>query len=86
VKTIDKARKYLNVHGDDLRKKFNANGVAVGYKNKGGKYTGTIALIFYVNKKKNARDLLAEGILSVPAEVDGIPTDIVTRSKDIRPR
>jgi hypothetical protein len=86
VKTIDKAQKYLNMHGDDLRKKFNANGVAVGYKNKGGKYTGAIALIFYVNKKKNARDLLAEGILPLPAEVDGIPTDVVARSKDIRPR
>jgi hypothetical protein len=86
MKTIDKARKYLNVHRNDLRKKFNANGVAIGYKNKGGKYTGTIALIFYVNKKKNARDLLAEGILPVPAKVDGIPTDVVARPMKIRPR
>jgi endonuclease G len=85
VKTIDKIRKYLYMHGDDLRKKFNANGIAAGYKIKGGKYTGTIALVFYVNKKKNTRDLLAEGTLPVPSEVDGIPTDVVARPKEIRP-
>jgi hypothetical protein len=86
VKTVEKVRKYLDMHGDDLRKKYNAIGVSMGYKIKGRKYTGTIALVFYVKKKKNIKDLLSEGKLPVPSEIDGIPTDVVARPKEIRPR
>ena len=83
---IDKVRKFLNRHGDDLRKKYVTEGIAIGYKVKDGKYTDTIALIFYVKEKKHIEDLLSEGILPIPNEIVGIPTDVVARPKEIRPR
>jgi hypothetical protein len=47
-------------------------GVSVGYKQVGGKPTGTLAIIVYVEKKQDvpARD-------AIPAEIQGVPTDVV---------
>jgi hypothetical protein len=47
-------------------------GVSVGYKQVGGKQTGTLAIIVYVEKKQ---DVPAQD--AIPAEVQGIPTDVV---------
>jgi hypothetical protein len=83
---IDKAKRYLNMHGDDLRKKYATDGSAVGYKLKNGKYIDTVALIFYVKKKKNKQELSSQGITPIPEKMDGIPTDVVVISKGFQPR
>jgi hypothetical protein len=82
----DKARKVLDMHGNDMRKKYATEGSAIGYKIKDGKYTDTIALIFYVKKKKSKEELLSQGIMPIPKEIDGVPTDVVVMSKGFQPR
>jgi hypothetical protein len=83
---IDLAKRYLKVHDDEIRKKYAVEGSAVGYKIKDGKYTDTVALIFYVKKKKSKEELLSEGISPIPEKMDGIPTDVVVMSKGFQPR
>jgi endonuclease G len=83
---IDQAKRYLKMHGDEIRKKYAVEGSAVGYKIKDGKYTDTVALIFYVKKKKSNEELLSQGISPIPEKIDGIPTDIVVMSKGFQPR
>ncbi len=58
-----------------------ANVVAVGasFKQKGGKPTSTRSLTVFVEKKLPKSDLAREDI--VPAELDGIPTDVVEVGK-----
>jgi hypothetical protein len=82
----DKARRVLDMHGNDMRKKYATEGSAIGYKIKDGKYTDTIALIFYVKKKKSKEELLSQGIIPIPKEIDGVPTDVVVMSKGFQPR
>jgi hypothetical protein len=82
----DKARKILGSHGDDMKKKYAIEGSAVGYKVKDGKYTDTVALIFYVKEKKSKEELLSHGITPIPKEIDGVPTDVVVISKGFQPR
>ena len=74
------------MHGHDIRKKYAAEGSAVGYKIKDGKYTDTVALIFYVKKKKSKEELLSQGISLIPEKIEGVPTDIVVISKGFQPR
>ena len=75
------------MHDDEIRKKYAVEGSAVGYKIKDGKYTDTVALIFYVKKKKKSKEeLLSEGISPIPDKMDGIPTDVVVMSKGFQPR
>lgn len=83
---IDHAKRYLKIHDDEIMKKFALEGSAVGYKIKDGKYTDTVALIFYVKKKKSKEELLSEGISPIPEKMDGIPTDVVVISKGFQPR
>ena len=83
---IDQAKRFLKMHDDEIRKKFAVEGSAIGYKIKDGKYTDTVALIFYVKKKKTKEELLAEGISPIPDKMDGIPTDVVVMSKGFQPR
>jgi hypothetical protein len=83
---IDHAKRYLKMHDDKIRKKFAVEGSAVGYKVKDGKYTDTVALIFYVKKKKSKEELLSEGISPIPEKMDGIHTDVVVMSKGFQPR
>jgi endonuclease G, mitochondrial len=82
----DKARRLLNTHSYDMRKKYAIEGSAVGYKVKDGKYTDTVALIFYVKEKKSKEELLSHGITPIPKEIDGVPTDVVVISKGFQPR
>jgi hypothetical protein len=83
---IDQAKRYLRMHDDEIRKKYAVEGSAVGYKIKDGRYTDTVALIFYVKKKKSKEELLSEGISPIPEKMDGIPTDVVVVSKGFQPR
>jgi hypothetical protein len=83
---IDQAKRFLKMHDDEIRKKYAVEGSAVGYKIKDGKYTDTVALIFYVKKKKSKEELLSEGISEIPDKMDGMPTDVVVVSKGFQPR
>jgi len=47
-------------------------GVSIGYKQVGGKPTDTLAIVVYVEKKQ---DVPAQD--AIPAEIEGIPTDVV---------
>ncbi len=49
-------------------------GVGVGYKRVGGKKTDTLAIIVYVECK---RDVASEH--AIPKEIEGTPTDVVER-------
>jgi hypothetical protein len=83
---VDEARKFLNANGEKIKKKYGLDGYAIGYKTKQGKYTDTIALIFYVKKKKGTKELASENLEQIPREIDGILTDVVARPKGIEPR
>jgi hypothetical protein len=83
---VDKAKRFLNIHGDEIRKKYGIEGSAVGYKIKDGRYTDTVALIFYVKRKKSKDELLSQGITSMPEKLGGIPTDVVVMPKGFLPR
>ena len=83
---IDQAKRYLKMHDDEISKKYAVEGSAVGYKIKDGKYTDTVALVFYVKKKRSKEELLSEGISPIPDKMDGIPTDVVVMSKGFQPR
>ena len=53
----------------------NVVGVAPSYKMTGGKLSGTASLTVFVEKKKAPSDVRKDDL--VPAEVDGIPTDVI---------
>lgn len=59
----------------DLLRRPGVTGVDIGYKTVGGVRTGTLTLVVYVKSKRDVPE--AERI---PAEIDGVPTDIVERS------
>lgn len=74
---INKAKNILNKHGDDMKQKYSAHSVAAGYRIEKGKMTDKIALLFYVEKKKNKDELSSEGIMFIPEEIDGIETQVI---------
>ena len=61
-------------HTAELMKKTNVVGVAIGYKEKGGKKTGTPNLVVMVRKKVPISELRQQDV--VPSEVDRIGTDV----------
>jgi hypothetical protein len=86
TRLVDKAKSILATKGNELNHKYAAEGFAVGYKIKNGKYSDTVALIFYVKKKKNTEELLAKGISPIPKKIEGVPTDVIVISKGFRSR
>jgi hypothetical protein len=83
---LDKAREFLHINWEEMKKKYDLDGYATGYKIKQGKYTDTKALIFYVKKKKSINELASGNLEQIPREIYGIPTDVVARPKGIEPR
>src|SRR5215470_5294650 len=59
---------------DELLSRPGVVGVDINEKISGGKPTGELAIVVYVEKKKPKTEL-AKGEL-IPAEIDGIPTDV----------
>jgi hypothetical protein len=82
----DKAKRLLNIQSNDMCDKYGAEGTAVGYKVKDGKYTDTVAIIFYVKKKKSSEQLTTEGINIIPKKIEGICTDVVVIEKGFKPK
>ncbi len=52
-------------------------GVGLGAKQTAGGISGELAVRVYVRTKLTRRQLAAEGVVPVPAEVNGLPTDVV---------
>ncbi len=83
---INKAKNILERYGSEIKKKYSADAVGVGYKTEKGKMTDKVALIFYVKKKKSKEELLSEDITPIPEEIEGFPTDVVEIPGGFKPR
>ena len=81
-----KAKDVLATHRDELKKKYSVDNTGIGYKIQNGKLSNTIAILFYVKRKKSKEELMYEGIPAIPAEIEGVPTDIIAIPKGFRPR
>lgn len=56
----DKAKDILNRHRVELKKKYLVEQTGIGYKIQNGKLTDTVAILFYVKKKKNKDELVLQ--------------------------
>lgn len=63
-----------NIHEDDLLAKANVVGVAIGFQQKDGQSTGTLALVVMVSSKVSQSTLSPED--QIPVSIDGIPIDV----------
>jgi hypothetical protein len=59
---------------DELMRKANVQGTAVGLAQVNGEYTGEIALVVLVSRKVPASELAPEDI--IPRELDGVRVDV----------
>lgn len=80
---VENIKKILERHKEEIEQyklkgqNNNIQGPVVGFKMKNGKLTDEVAIIFYVNEKKNEKELRDNNIDIIPKEIEGIPTDIV---------
>ena len=62
------------IHEDDLLSKANVVGVAIGFRQKNGQSTDTLALVVMVSSKVPQSTLSPED--QIPVSIDGIPIDV----------
>jgi hypothetical protein len=74
---IQRVRELKEKFGKKLRKYPNVTGLGVGYKEKRGKRTATIALRIYVEKKVPKKELRAKDVL--PTMIEGMPLDVIEK-------
>lgn len=82
----EKAKDLLATRRDELKKKYSVDSTGIGYKIRNGKLSDTIAVLFYVKRKKTKEELMSEGIPQIPEEIEGVPTDVIAIPKGFRPR
>lgn len=63
-----------DIHEDDLLSKANVVGVAIGFRQKNGQSTDTLALVVMVSSKVPESTLSPED--QIPVSIDGIPIDV----------
>jgi len=63
-----------NIHEDDLLSKANVVGVAIGFRQKDGQSTGSLALVVMVSSKISQSSLSPGD--QIPTAIDGIPIDV----------
>ncbi len=63
-----------DIHEDDLLSKANVVGVAIGFRQKNGQSTDTLALVVMVSSKVPQSTLSPED--QIPVSIDGIPIDV----------
>ena len=63
-----------DIHEDDLLSKANVVGVAIGFRQKNGQSTDTLALVVMVSSKVPQSALSPED--QIPISIDGIPIDV----------
>jgi hypothetical protein len=66
---------------DDILKQPGVTGVAVGYKYVGGKRTDEVSIQVFVKEKKKT----VPKAQMIPAEINGIPTDVIERKFELHP-
>lgn len=80
---VERAKKILNERKKEFQEKYGVDQMGVGYKMVAGKITDKIALVFYVKRKKEKRELSSD---QIPERIDGISTDVVVVPKGFVPR
>jgi hypothetical protein len=85
-KIEEKAKDILNRHRVEVKKKYLVEQTGIGYKIQNGKLTDTVAILFYVKRKKSKDELGAEGIAPIPEEIEGMPTDVIAIPKGFKPQ
>lgn len=68
---FEKAQQVLNEHGEELKKKYGVNHIALGYKIDGTELSHKISLICYFYDDKNSRLQI-----NMPKEIDGVTLDV----------
>jgi hypothetical protein len=80
---VERGKKILNERKKEFQEKYGVDQMGVGYKTVGGRITDKIALVFYVKRKKEKRELSSD---EIPERIDGIATDVVVVPKGFVPR
>lgn len=70
----DKLLSVKRIYEDELLAKPNVVGVAIGYRQSGGKTTDSLSLVVLVSKKLPENSLNSED--QIPITLDGIPVDV----------
>ena len=70
----DRIRNVKDKYTDELMRKKNVLGTAIGYKDKDGQKTGELSLVVMVRKKVPLSQLDAQDI--IPPEIEGVVTDV----------
>jgi hypothetical protein len=70
----EKIQAVKQVHEEELMAKANVVGVGIGFLQKGGTRTGTVALVVMVKQKVPLSQLAPEDV--VPNEIEGVPVDV----------
>ncbi len=71
---IARIRAVKAAHEDELLSKANVVGVGIGLRQRGGEYTGELALIVSVTHKVPPEELAPEDL--IPDEIEGVPVDV----------
>ena len=74
MKSLDKIQRVKEEVENDLLKLPGVTGVGIGKKSVGGKETDELAIIVYVEEKK---DVIHENM--IPKQIQGIQTDVIVR-------
>lgn len=61
-------------YGEELLRKANVQGTAIGLEKVGGKYTNRVALVVMVDHKTPLDQLMPGD--RIPDELDGVPVDV----------
>ncbi len=71
---IARIRAVKAAHEGELLHKANVVGVGIGLRQRGGEYTGELALVVSVTHKVPLEELAPED--RIPGEIDGVPVDV----------
>ena len=78
MERMEEIRRIKEAHEHRLLSIPGVTGVDIGYKIVKGKKTNELAILVYVEEKKNDDMLPVEQI--IPKEIEGVKTDVIRRS------
>jgi hypothetical protein len=76
-RAIDRAIQVKDQVAEEWLQTPNVTAIAVGYKRRGGEMTGEIAIQVFVARKLSPADVEEIGSRLVPANMQGVPTDVI---------
>jgi hypothetical protein len=74
INSFERVRKVRKKFETELLNLDNVVGVGIGLRQKGGVYTGEVALIVMVKKKMNIDEVTPDNL--IPAALDGVTVDV----------